>query len=56
MNDIMFTEHNTKGGLSGHFNHVDPTKVDVSSLLSSLEMWGKEVTTMYGEYRHLVMS
>ena len=31
--DIMFSfGHNTKGGSNGHFNHVDPVKVSVSSL------------------------
>ena len=28
----MSNEHNTKGGSNGHFNHISPTKVDVSSL------------------------
>ena len=31
----MSNEHNTKGGLNGRFNNVDPTKVNVFSLLLS---------------------
>ena len=30
----MSSGHNTKGGSNGHFNHVDPTKVNIYSLLA----------------------
>ena len=33
--DIMSSEHRTKGGSNMHYNHTDPTKVNVSSLLFS---------------------
>ena len=35
----MSSEHNTKGGSNGHFNHVVPTKDNVSSLLSPEPSW-----------------
>ena len=35
--------HNTKGGSNGHFNHVNPTKVNVSSLWESLESTNYDV-------------
>ena len=30
--DVMPSRHNTKGGSNGHFNHVDPIKVNVYSV------------------------
>ena len=42
----MSIGHNAKGGSNMHFNHADPTKVNVSSLsLSDLE--NEELEQLY---------
>ena len=44
----MSSGHNNKGGLNMHFNHTDPTKVNVSSLSVRRDiMWGISV-----HYKH----
>ena len=45
----MSSGHNTKGGSNGHFDHVDPTKVNVSSLLKGV---GSKIKTQRGTFRN----
>ena len=43
----MFSGYNTKGGSNGHFNHIDPNRVNVSSLGKSGRVRALQPTLIY---------